>query len=30
MEEPVTEPYIYDPSALRDVFDRHFTFSAGF
>lgn len=26
----MTEPYVYDPSALRDVFDRHFTFSAGF
>jgi acyl-CoA synthetase (AMP-forming)/AMP-acid ligase II len=22
--------YAYDPSALRDVFDRHFTFKAGF
>ena len=26
----MTQPYVYDPSALRDVFDRHFTFSAGF
>ncbi|WP_300609695.1 class I adenylate-forming enzyme family protein [Trebonia sp.] len=24
------QPYVYDPSALRDVFDHHFTFSAGF
>ncbi len=24
------QPYAYDPTALRDVFDRHFTFSAGF
>jgi acyl-coenzyme A synthetase/AMP-(fatty) acid ligase len=26
----VTQPYVYDPSALRDVFDQHFTFTAGF
>ncbi len=24
------QPYVYDPSALREVFDHHFTFSAGF
>ncbi|HEV3381963.1 MAG TPA: AMP-binding protein [Trebonia sp.] len=24
------QPYVYDPSALRDVFDHTFTFSAGF
>src|SRR5580692_4398228 len=27
---PVPEPYSYDPSALRDVFEQHFTFLAGF
>jgi acyl-CoA synthetase (AMP-forming)/AMP-acid ligase II len=26
----VSQPYVYDPSALRAVFDRHFTFIAGF
>ncbi len=26
----MSKPYVYDPSALRDVFDRHFTFGAGF
>jgi acyl-coenzyme A synthetase/AMP-(fatty) acid ligase len=26
----VPQPYVYDPSALRDVFDKHFTFDAGF
>jgi acyl-coenzyme A synthetase/AMP-(fatty) acid ligase len=30
VEEFVSQPYVYDPSALRDVFDHHFTFSAGF
>jgi acyl-coenzyme A synthetase/AMP-(fatty) acid ligase len=24
------QPYLYDPSALREVFDRDFTFAAGF
>jgi acyl-CoA synthetase (AMP-forming)/AMP-acid ligase II len=26
----VSEPYSYDPSGLRDVFEQHFTFLAGF
>ncbi|MGH3279012.1 MAG: class I adenylate-forming enzyme family protein [Trebonia sp.] len=26
----MSRSYVYDPSALRDVFDRHFTVSAGF
>jgi acyl-CoA synthetase (AMP-forming)/AMP-acid ligase II len=26
----MSDPYVYDPSALREVFDRHFTFIAGF